>query len=661
MTGAASRPEAASGWRGRTRGTLGPLAPVLAVSLSALVLLSASRLALVALHWPRVRPIDGFWRVFPIGLRLDVMTLSWLVFPATACLLVCPRRLDRLVAPAVAGYLAAVVAVLAFLETATYPFVAQYDSRPNRVFIEYVTYPHEVAPTLWADHKIALGVGVVVVAVAARAAWRATLRLLGPSQAWSWRRRLAVAPIALVALLLGARSTLGPRGGNISTASFSADHLLNELALDSTYAVGYALDSQLHDEVDVEKVYGALPRGEAIARVRAQTAVAPAAFTSDDLPLLHRQASATPRARPYNLVVLLEESLGAEYVGVLGGLPLTPSFDALAAEGLLFTNLYATGTRTVRGIEAVVCGFLPTPGASVVKLGLAQGGFFTLAELLARRGYATDFIYGGGSNFDNMRGFFLNDGFQRVIDEPAFEAPVFHGTWGVSDEDLVWRANDTFVAHGDRPFFALVLSTSNHPPFEYPAGRIALFEQPANTVRNAMKYADWAIGEFFRLAKREAYWRDTIFLVVADHNTRVWGLDLVPLDRFHVPALVLGAGVAPGRHEGLASQVDLAPTVLDLMGLDVESPLMGRDLVATPGGRPGHAFMQYDLANAYRVGEHVVVHQPYKAPRQFAYEGGRLRAEPLDAELARDALAHVQVPAMLYAERRYRMPDRVRR
>jgi phosphoglycerol transferase MdoB-like AlkP superfamily enzyme len=660
MTGAASRWEAVSGPETRARATLGPLAPVVLVSLSALVLLTASRLALVALHWERVHAIERFWRVVPIGLRLDLMTLSWLLLPPTVVLLLCPPRLGRLAAFAAATYLAALVAVLAFLEAATYPFVTQYDSRPNRVFIEYVIYPHEVAPTLWADHKLALGLGIGAVAVAAWAAWRATVRLLVPFPPWSWWR-LAVVPVAVALLVLGARSSLGHRGGNISTAAFSRDHLLNELALNSTYAVGYALDSQLHHEVDVGKVYGALPRAEAIARVRARSAVAPAAFTSDDVPTLHRQASATPRARPYNLVVLLEESLGAEYVGVLGGMPLTPNFDALAGEGLLFTNLYATGTRTVRGIEAVVCGFLPTPGASVVKLGLAQGGFFTIAELLARRGYATDFIYGGGSNFDNMRGFFLNDGFQRVIDEPAFTAPVFRGTWGVSDEDLVRRANETFVAHGDRPFFALVLSTSNHPPFEYPAGRIALFEQPANTVHNAMKYADWSIGEFFRLAKAEAYWRNTVFVVVADHNTRVWGADLVPLDRFHIPALVLGAGVAPGRHEGLASQADLTPTVLDLMGLDVESPLMGRDLVAVPEGMPGHALMQYDLANAYRVGDHVVVHQPYKAPRQFAYEDGRLRPEALDAELARDALAHVQVPAMLYAERRYRLPDQMRR
>ena len=299
---------------------------------------------------------------------------------------------------------------------------------------------------------------------------------------------------------------------------------------------------------------------------------------------------------------------------------------------------------------------LPTPASGVVKLGLAQGGFFTAADLLARHGYATEFLYGGESNFDNMRGFFLNDGFQRVLDEPTFTAPVFTGTWGVSDEDLVRRANATFVAHGDEPFFALMLSTSNHPPFEYPAGRITPFEEPAATLHNAIKYADYAIGEFFRLAKREAYFQNTIFLVVADHDTRVYGADLVPVPHFHIPALVLGPGVTPRRYDGLASQVDLLPTLLDLMGLDVDSPLMGRDLVRVPETVPGHAFMQYDMTNGYRVGNDVVVLAPYKRPQQFRYDGGRLVPAPLDPELARDALAHVQVPAMLYQERRYRIP-----
>jgi phosphoglycerol transferase MdoB-like AlkP superfamily enzyme len=637
---------------------VGPLGPLLVLAMIAMAALGASRLLLVALYWDRVHDVAGIWRTVPIGARLDAMTLGWLLFPAAVVLVCWPARIGRRVAAATAGYLALVAGTLAFFEAATYPFVAQYDSRPNRIFLDYLRYPREVVGTVWADHALAVLGGLALVATVV---WM-TMRLRGPlaraSVGWSWRRRLVVGPIVLAALFAAARSGWGPRGGNISTAAFSSDHLANELALDSTYAVGYALQSLMVDEVDPERLYGRLGRQEAIERVRAGMLLPRSAFPSDEIPFLHHQASATPRARPMNLVIFLQESLGAEYVGTLGGMPLTPNLDALAAEGMLLTNLFATGTRTVRGIEAVVSGFPPTPGSGVVKLGLAQQGFFTVAELLRRRGYATDFLYGGRSNFDNMGGFFLSNGFDRVIDESAFAAPVFRGIWGVSDEDLVRRANATFVAHGDRPFFALMLSTSNHPPFEYPAGRIALFEQPPNTVHNAIKYADSAIGELFRLAKREPYFANTAFLVVADHDTRVYGMDLVPVGRFHIPALLVAPGLAPRRYDGLASQIDLLPTILDVMGLDVDTPLVGRDLVAVPGSVPGHAFMQYDLTNGYRVGDDVVVLEPYARPRQFRFEGGRLRPAPLVPAMARDAIAHVQVPAMLYHERRHRLLER---
>jgi phosphoglycerol transferase MdoB-like AlkP superfamily enzyme len=256
-----------------------------------------------------------------------------------------------------------------------------------------------------------------------------------------------------------------------------------------------------------------------------------------------------------------------------------------------------------------------------------------------------------------MRAFFYGNGFQKVMDEQAFSHPAFHSTWGVSDEDLVRRANEEFVAKGDKPFFALMLSTSNHAPFDYPDGRIKLYEQPANTARNAMKYADYAIGEFFRLAKKEDYFKNTVFLVVADHNTRVYGADLVPINKFHIPGLIIGPGVKPQRFDKLASQIDLLPTLLDLMGVEADHPMVGHDLVALVPDQPGHAIMQYGQTNAYEVGEHVVITQPYKPQQEFRYEAGRLVPEPLDPEMARDALAHILFPYLLYKEQRYRLPS----
>ena len=222
-----------------------------------------------------------------------------------------------------------------------------------------------------------------------------------------------------------------------------------------------------------------------------------------------------------NLVIILEESLGAEYVGCLGGLPLTPNIDRLSKEGLLFTNLYSTGTRTVRGIEAVISGFPPTPGESAVKLGLSQSNFFTIAELLSRSGYATEFIYGGRKSFDNMSAFFLGNGIHKIYDRKCFDKTIFEATWGVADEDVFKKAHEVFKTHGTNPFFSLILTTSNHSPFDFPDGRIELCEKPKETHLNAVKYADYALEEFFEAAKKEPYYKNTLFLIIADHSTRL--------------------------------------------------------------------------------------------------------------------------------------------
>lgn len=139
---------------------------------------------------------------------------------------------------------------------------------------------------------------------------------------------------------------------------------------------------------------------------------------------------ATHQGTKKNLVILLQESLGSRFVGGLGGLPLTPNLDQLLKEGWSFTQMYATGTRSVRGIEAVTTGFPPTPSRAVVKLSKSQTGFFTIADLLQKQGYHTQFIYGGEAHFDNMKSFFLGNGFEQIVDEPQYDNPEFKGSWG---------------------------------------------------------------------------------------------------------------------------------------------------------------------------------------------------------------------------------------
>jgi phosphoglycerol transferase MdoB-like AlkP superfamily enzyme len=635
----------------------GPMRPMLHFLLAALVFLGAFRLVLSILFWERLAAVGAIAPVFLTGLRLDLQLLAYLLIPALALLpFIDPRtRTGRGAASALRLWLTIWAGVLVFMECATPSFMGEYGVRPNRVFVEYLIYPREVFGTLWKAYRVSVLVTLLVSVAAAAAMWR----LMGgspPPARWSWPRRLMVFPLIVLAAVLAARSGLGHRPANPSIAAFSRDPLVNDLALNATYSVLYAA-YRMKDEEDAAEVYGRMPREEVIRRVRAGMGLGPEAFTDPRYPTLHRQAVAAPRQRPLNLVIILEESLGARYVEPLGGLPVTPELAALSRQGLWFERLYATGTRSVRGIEAVVTGFLPTPARSVVKLVSAGRPFFTLAELLRRHGYTSLFVYGGESHFDNMAGFFLRHGFDRVIDEKDYADPRFKGTWGVSDEDLFERAHREFEAQGERLFFGLVFTSSYHSPFEIPESRLPPEAAGLNSEHRAIRYADLALGQFFRLARASTYWRDTVFLVVADHDNRVSGASLVPIARFHIPGLILGADILPRRVAALASQIDLPPTLLGLMGLTAEHPMTGRDLSGAPPAGGGRAIMQYDRNQAYMAGNRVVVLQPDLPPAQFIWDGAGLQPAPAtDPELAADALAHALWPSLAYREGLYALP-----
>ena len=453
------------------------------------------------------------------------------------------------------------------------------------------------------------------------------------------------------------RSSLDHRAVNPSMVALSRDPMVNDLAMNSTYSVLYAL-AELRHEPEGGFRYGTMPAAEATARVQEAMQVSPDTFVSGTVPTLHRQHATQSTPRPKNLVIVLEESLGAEFVGALGGRPLTPNLDALASQGWWFENLYATGTRSVRGLEALITGFTPTPAPSVVKLEKSQRDFFSIARVLKAAGYDTSFIYGGEGQFDNMRRFFMNNGFDFVVDEDQFVNPVFHGSWGVSDEDLFTRAHEEFSKPRTRPFFTLVFTTSNHSPYEYPEGRIEPYEANPHTVNNAVKYADHALGEFFARARASSYWDDTVFLVVADHNSRVFGAEVIPVDHFHIPALIMGGGIEPSVYEPVASQIDMPPTLLSLIGVSSVHPMIGHDLTRPEfAAWPGRAIMQYEDTQAYMAGNQVAVLRRHLPPATFAYDGGTaLSAEPDNPELEALALAHATWTSDTYERLAYRLP-----
>lgn len=638
---------------------LSALRPFALFTLCALVLLSLSRLGLSLWLWERLAPTDGLAFVLLQGLRFDIVVIAMLLFiPASLTpLLLQFRTLARYWYPLVYLYLSLCFAVLVLLELSTPGFILQYDARPNRIFFEYLLYPKEIISMLLTGYKLQLAVALPGTLFAAVWMWR-RLRRTGEgleAQRYPWQGVL-LTPLLVVLLAFAIRSTTDHRPVNPSTVAFSADALVNTLPLSSLYQVLYAAYETTRED-DTRFVYGEMELAEATELVRQELAPAHFRFDDEQLPTLHYQAATRERERPLNLVIILEESLGAEFVGALGGPPLTPNLDRLSSEGIWFEQLYATGTRSVRGIEAVTTGFTPTPARAVVKLNRSQRGFFTLADLLSRHGYDTSFIYGGESHFDNMARFFTGNGFQHIIDENDYVNPVFYGSWGVSDEDLFARAHEEFQAAGERPFFSLVFTSSNHSPYVYPEGRIEPYDTQPDTVNNAVKYADYALGRFIEQARHSSYWDNTLFLIVADHNSRVYGAELLPVERFHIPGLILGGSITPERIDAVASQIDLDPTLLSLMGLSTQHPMIGRDLTRPELRRlPGHAIMQYFNTQAYMSGDRVILMSPGKPPQQYRYVEKRLQPDELDPQLARVALAHQVWGASMYRNGNYHLP-----
>ena len=468
-----------------------------------------------------------------------------------------------------------------------------------------------------------------------------------------WRRLILLLPVILV-LVLGIRSSFGHRPANPSDSIFSDNRLLNELSKNSIYSVAYAGYSEIKHGGSA-KHYGVMDKSEAFERV-AKRLHLPVSET-DASPFRRLEKTHFKSIKPKNLVIFLQESLGAQFVAALDGRQgITPNINALSKESIFFTRLYSNGTRSVRGISGVVAGFLSTPGKGVVKRNLAQKNFFTVAQLLKPLGYKASFFYGGESRFDNMKSWFSGNGFDEIYDEATFSKDDFHGTWGVDDATVVEKANGYYKQLFDKNenFVSVIFSTTNHTPFDFPPGKIELVDGVAEkSVENAIKYADYAIGHFIELAKKSGYYQDTVILVIADHNIRVYGDDVIPVDMFHVPGMILGGGIQPAMISELVSQPDTLATALDLTGINLEYPILGKSVFSD--NKAEITLLQYHDIYGLRHKNKIAILQPGKPAETYNISNDdHLSVAEHNVELEKDVLAFIIALDLLYNEQLYR-------
>lgn len=637
----------------------GPYATLLQMLVAGLLLLSISRLGLVAWQWERVSATGIVGEIIVQGVRADLILLGYLLaLPLLLAPLLAQRYSERAWKTFTVAWASFGLLFIVFMELSTPQFIMQYDFRPNRLFVEYLSYPKEVAATLWNGFRLAVIAGISGTILLSVLLYRMLKSAASHTGMWSPKVLLLTWPLLVLILAFQIRSTTAHRPANPATFALTGDAMVNSIIINSPWSVIDAIAS-MRKEANSSEIYGDFPREKVFPTVTAAPWLRDYKFDNPELPTLHAQEAAIKRDKPLNLVIVLEESLGATFVQSLGGLPVTPELEKLKNEGWWFEQLYATGTRSVRGIEAVVAGNAPTPARSVVKLSLAQQNFYTLAMGLGKEGYQTEFVYGGEAHFDNMRSFFTGNGFQNVVDRGDMQ-PKFVGSWGASDEDLFDKSLERLKhLHAQKkPFFSLIFSSSNHEPFEFPDGKIELHDPAKQTVNNAVKYADYALGKFIAEAKKQDYWKDTVFLIVADHDNRVYGNSLVPIKKFHIPGLILGADVQPKRITTLASQIDLGPTLLSMIGVSSSHPMFGRDFVKD-NTTPGRAIMQFDNYFTWLEGNTATILRPGQSPLIGNYDFGKgelhlTDIKPTEAQVDQ-AMSHVIAPSLLYREQRYRL------
>ncbi|TRO23073.1 LTA synthase family protein [Ectopseudomonas mendocina] len=609
-----------------------------------IVLYSLLRLALLVYNHELIgeTTTNDLLEAFGNGLRFDLRLVAFALAPL---ILVIGSR--RLMAARTwqLTWLSVVASLTLFLGVLELDFYREFHQRLNALVFQYLGEdPATVMSMLWHGFPVAR-----YLVAWALASWllfkalQAIHRLAPPAdprisaaagERWYWR--ISVLTLCLFLAVLAVRGTLrqGPplRWGDASTTE---SVFANQLGLNGTLTLIDAGKARWSDHRD-NQWKARLPGAEAQALVR-QMLLTPQDLLIDSGEAAIRRIS-TPKPHLQlpvrNVVVILMESFAGHYVGALGaGGDITPNFDRLTKEGLLFTRYFSNGTHTHQGMFATMACFPNLPGFEyLMQSPEGSHDFSGLPQLLGDRGFDDLYVYNGDFGWDNQKGFFGNQGMSHFIGRNDYVDPVFSDpTWGVSDQDMFDRADQELrKLDRQRPFYALLQTLSNHTPYALPD---PLPVEPVSGFGSndehltAMRYSDWALGQFFEKARKAPYFKDTMFVIVGDHG---FGspeqLSDIDLYRFHVPLLVIAPGVQEQfgtRNDIAGTQLDIVPTIMGRLGGPVQQQCWGRDLLALDSTDPGIGVIKpsgSDQTVALVSGSNLLIQPRDGAPRLYDYK-----------------------------------------
>ena len=525
----------------------------------------------------------GFCYDFAVGtLFLLLYSIYLLVFPKRWI----GSRFDKIFTYV---YLAIVLLIIYFSLLAEIPFWDEFGVRFNFIAVDYLIYTYEVISNINESYPLPLIIFVLVALIVLtfvflqkRKIFRNTFSDKRPIS-----KRLALFSLLIPALIL---SLLLKN----KQADFTNNLVLNELGKNGTFSFFTAFKS---NELDYETFYPKIDDKEAYSVLKKNLLQENQAYLSNKWDDISRTTKSENEQRP-NVILIAIESFSGDFLKAFGNKDnLTPNYDKLANEGIFFTNLYATGTRTVRGMEALTLSVPPTPGNSIVRRPDNQN-LFSVATIFKEKNYQPYFIYGGDGYFDNMNNFFGGQGFDIVdrnrgnplsddIKTQRFNIPdnevSFENAWGICDEDLYKQS----IKYADKssklnkPFFQFVMTTSNHKPYTFPAGKIDL---PQGDRNGAVKYTDYALGKFLADAKTKPWFKNTVFVIVADHCASSAGKWEINIDKHHIPAIIYNLPQKAEKINRLTSQIDLMPTLFGYLGWNYTTSLYGKDINQTKIG-----------------------------------------------------------------------------
>lgn len=592
---------------------------------------------------------------FVIGTLFDLGAAAFASLPLLITLTLLPAGFFRRRWTGFAAFMGGglILFALLFAAGAEWLFWDEFGTRFNFIAVDYLVYTTEVVGNIRESYNLPLFFGVLIVTTFAgmwllhRTGLLALSLQADPEPAK--KRYVRGAGWLIGALLLGF-------GLSEERLPFFANNYNRELAKDGLWSLFAAFRNNV---LDYDQFYRTLPLKDAFAQLQHEFGEDRSVTRrGDGFDTLHLVTAEGPEIRP-NVIQITVESLSAEFLGIFNRAShLTPNLTEIAAKSLVFDRFYATGTRTDRGMEALTLSLPPTPGRSMIKRPRNEN-MFTLGSVFRARGYDTAFIYGGFGYFDNMNYFFGHNGY-RVIDRNSVAKTdvTFANVWGACDEDLYrWtmREADAAFAAG-KPFHHFVMTTSNHRPYTFPEGRIDLPSKVSGRA-GAVKYSDFAIGQFLREAAQKPWYQNTIFVIVADHCASSAGKTELPVQNYHIPLLVFSPGgqVSPGHIKTLTSQMDYAPTLLGLMNWTYPSRFFGHDVRCTPE-EDAHALIgNYQKLGHMENGELTVL-RPQRGVVSYRYDlksGSLVPGAPTEYAV-NEAIAYYQTANYLYRNGLYR-------